>query len=300
MNRIVSLSSRKAYGFSLLLGALAALSFPPLHIIITPFIAFPLWLYLLEVNQEKSWKKHFAMGWWFGLGYFTVGLYWITFALGVDIGLFWWLVPFALFGIPTGLGVYLGCMTVLLKLTRSTGLARCFWFAALWTSAELAWGSGPLALPWNPLGVIWSGFEPILQSVSVIGIYGLTLMTALFVSFPILFRKDFFKAKQIIYVSSLAVIFIGATTWGMERPSNTPVQQKDHQPLVRIVQPYIPQDLNWEPAKAREQFHDLVQLSATKAETQPDIWIWPESALPLLLDEDQARIYPRGKGQDLQ
>jgi phosphate transport system permease protein len=36
----------------------------------------------------------------FGLGFFVAGLYWIAAALFVDIGSFWWALPFAVLGLP--------------------------------------------------------------------------------------------------------------------------------------------------------------------------------------------------------
>jgi apolipoprotein N-acyltransferase len=286
ISKIQTFSPRQQYAFCVLLGVIGALGFPPLNIIIAPFIAFPLWLYVMELNQDASWKRSFALGFWFSIGYFTTGLYWITFALGVDLDIFWWLVPFALFGIPTALGVYVGVMAVFLRLTHSRGLSRCFWFAALWTTVEIAWSSGPLALPWNPLGSIWSGFDPIFQTLSVVGIYGLTLLTSLLVSFPILFRKSQFLLPQKAFVATLLVTFVGASVWGHLRPENTPVQHKENPPIVRLVQPCVPLEMSWKRDKARAQLEDLLMLSNQKGELTPQIIVWPESALPLLLNED--------------
>jgi apolipoprotein N-acyltransferase len=286
LTRLARLSPRQQYGLSVLLGACAALAYAPLHLFFAPFIGFPIWLNLMEANQEQSWKRTFALGWWFALGYFLVGLYWITFALGADLASFWWLIPISLFGFPVALGVYVGVMSVLLQLTNSTGLARCFWFAALWTTAEIAWGTGPLALPWNPIGSIWSGFDPMFQALSVVGIYGLSLLTALAVSFPILLRRGEIKAPQIAFMGCVVLALATTTAWGIVRPTHTPVQTKEHLPIIRIVQPNVPQDMDWQPEKARAQFFDLIQLSTLPAEQRPDIIIWPESALPLLLAED--------------
>lgn len=283
---VPSWSSKLQYLAVFLAGAIAALAYEPINLTIAPFLAFPVWLYILEVNQQKGWRKHFSLGFWFGLGYFTTGLYWIAFSLGVDLDKFWWLVPFGIFGIPTGLSVYLGITTVLLKHTNSTGISRCFWFALLWTASELFWGSGPLALPWNPLGIIWANFDPLIQIVSVIGIYGLTLATALLISIPTLFRKYQFRTPQIAFVSIMGLSFISASSWGLLRPDNIAVKHRSNPSLVRIVQPNVPQELDWQPEKAGKQFYDLIALTATPAEKKPDIIIWPESALPLLLDED--------------
>ena len=85
-------------GLIFILGAIGALAFAPLFI----FPAFLLtmsgmWCILdKEITRKTSFPKIFVLGWWWGLGHFTVGLYWITNALTVDLQTFWWLMPFSL------------------------------------------------------------------------------------------------------------------------------------------------------------------------------------------------------------
>ena len=45
-------------------------------------------------------------GWWFGLGYFVPGLYWIGYAFLVDAPTFAWLMPFAVLGLPAYLALF--------------------------------------------------------------------------------------------------------------------------------------------------------------------------------------------------
>ena len=104
-------------GVSFLLGALGALAFAPLFLFPTLLLSLSGIWFLLEksIEARASFYKIFWLGWWFGLGHFTVGLYWISFALAVDIETFWWLIPFALFGIPSLLAVFTGISFSLLR-----------------------------------------------------------------------------------------------------------------------------------------------------------------------------------------
>ena len=45
-------------------------------------------------------------GFWFGLGYFVPGLYWIGNAFLVDAPTFAWLMPFAVLGLPAYLALF--------------------------------------------------------------------------------------------------------------------------------------------------------------------------------------------------
>jgi len=53
-------------------------------------------------------------------------------------------------------------------------------------------------------------------------------------------------------------------------------------PLARVafVQPDIPQDVKWDPAKAPEIFGALEKTTLTAAATKPDLILWPEAVTP--------------------
>ncbi len=65
-------------------GALAAFSMPPLYVLPTLFIAFPILVWLLDgVEGQLSWRQKlfgpaFRIGWGFGFGYFTFSLHWMS------------------------------------------------------------------------------------------------------------------------------------------------------------------------------------------------------------------------------
>lgn len=77
----LALVERRSFSASLLSGALAALALPPFHII-PGLLGFALWLILLAGARHR--RETFLLGWWFGLGYFVVGLYWIAIAFFTD------------------------------------------------------------------------------------------------------------------------------------------------------------------------------------------------------------------------
>ncbi len=75
------------------LGALATFSAPPAYAIPVLLVAFPGLLWILE--GVRSRRAAFLVGWAFGFGFFVPGLYWIAFALTVDLAAYFWLIPFA-------------------------------------------------------------------------------------------------------------------------------------------------------------------------------------------------------------
>lgn len=79
----------------------------------------------------------FKTGWWFGFGYFLLGLWWIGNALLVDAENFAWAVPLAVVGLPAFLAVFYGIATLLARLLWSGGVLRIVSLAFAFGIAEL-------------------------------------------------------------------------------------------------------------------------------------------------------------------
>ncbi len=100
----------RRYGLAFVLGVVAAAALPPVDLTPVLVVAFPGLLWLDEGSARLG--ASFRLGWVFGFGFFLAGLYWIAAALFVDIGRFWWLVPFAAAGLPAGFAIYIGLALV--------------------------------------------------------------------------------------------------------------------------------------------------------------------------------------------
>ncbi len=63
-------------------------------------------------------------GWFFGFGYFLVGLYWIGHAFLVDAKTFGWLLPIAVTALPAGLAIFTAAGFALARLLWQRGPIR--------------------------------------------------------------------------------------------------------------------------------------------------------------------------------
>ena len=105
--RIAGLSIILAWGWkraaiALVAGALSALAMAPFNAWPVLFLTFPVAIWLIDGAGAGRWRGVPAAamsGFWFGLGYFVVGLYWIGSAFLVDAPTFAWLMPFAVLGL---------------------------------------------------------------------------------------------------------------------------------------------------------------------------------------------------------
>ena len=95
--RIILLWGWRRLAAAFTAGALAVLTQAPYDFFAAGFVSFPVLVWLIDGatgEPPASWLKRltpaFATGWWFGFGYFLVGLWWIGGALLVEADSFAW------------------------------------------------------------------------------------------------------------------------------------------------------------------------------------------------------------------
>lgn len=262
------------------LGAVSALAFPPTSLVFVLWLCFP--FLLRAIDRSANWKGAFACAWWFGLGHFGAGLYWIACSFLVDPWRFGWLIPFAIGGLGAFLSIYLGFAAALARLV-APGWPRLLVFSAAWAAGEYLRGVVLTGFPWNPLGSAWAAIDPVLQIVSVIGTFGLSLLTCFIASAPGLFFRS--RREGISATAAAIVLFAAIAVWGAAR---IPAGPQPVQPGIRLrlVQASIPQTLKWVATMRVDHFRRQAVLTRSPAEIPPTLVIWPETAAPSYLDED--------------
>ncbi|MBK20585.1 MAG: apolipoprotein N-acyltransferase [Rhodospirillaceae bacterium] len=268
-------------GLAVGLGVIAAAALPPIHAVPVLLVSFPCLIWL--INGAPNWKRAFWDGWWFGLGHFTAGLYWIAHSLLVDLR-FAWLIPFAVLCIPAVIGFYIGAVTALARLAPA-GVSRTVVFAALWTCFEWLRGQLFTGFPWNSIGSVWAFSDIAMQLAAYVGILGLGLLTV-FASASlatIAKRKPTVRWRQLIpFIASVVILFgVG----GLRLTVGEPVQFEQNTHL-RIVQPNIPQRLKWLRSRRDEHLQNYLDLSRGSSDRPITLLIWPETAVPFVMTRD--------------
>lgn len=286
-------------GAVFLLGALGALGFAPLYLFPALLLSFSgIWFFLDRALQRNaSLHSLFWLGWCFGLGHFTAGLYWIAHALTVDLATFWWLIPFALLGIPAILSVFTGICFMVIKFWPYKGMSQAFAFAALWVGTEWVRGHLFTGFPWNLLGYGWAFSPEMLQLASLFGVYGLSLLVVLLaVSINYIVGTKLFEKNIVLTIYLITAI---GWVWGKTRLDYAEVVSTS--PLaIRLVQPNIPQALKWNPEQKEIHFQKLLDLTKRPSRFPLKAIIWPETAIPFFLEQDDfhrllvAQVIPKG------
>ncbi|MGE0109009.1 MAG: apolipoprotein N-acyltransferase [Bdellovibrionales bacterium] len=263
-------------------GLLAALAFSPFHFIGGLFVSFPLLFFVTSRAATK--RQAFATGWWFAFAHLIVCLHWIAASLFVDIASFWWLLPFSVCGLPAVLALFYGVASLLAYRWGMKDIDAIFVFSLCWFLADLARAHLFTGLPWDILGYVWSDYLPILQSVSIWGIEGLTGVTVFLSLLPAFF---FYPMRRIaaVRISAVSCLFFAALfVWGSLRVSAADEKMVEGVTL-RLVEPNQDQQTKWDADHRLENLRNLLDASFNDKNEKVTHYIWPETATSYYLAE---------------
>ena len=276
-------------------GALSSLAMAPFNAWPVLFLTFPVMVWLIDGaggGRLHGLPAAAMAGWWFGLGYFVPGLYWIGYAFLVDAPTFAWLMPFAVLGLPAYLALFPAFGFGLARLIWSKDGSRVIALAASLTASEWLRGHVLTGFPWNAFGYALTNPLALAQVASLIGLWGLTFLSvAIFASPAVLIDGNSrgrrpWVAPVVALLVLVAMGIFGAVRLGLQ-PTTTVANVK-----LRIMQPNLQQDVRFNYAAKAEVMRKYLTLSDRASGPQStgvrdaSILIWPESAFPFFLTRE--------------
>src|SRR5262249_38240047 len=142
--------------------------------------------------------------------------------------------------------------------------------------------------PWDLVGHGWSAVLSMLQITSIIGIYGLTLLTLIATCLPAALAGKSKYARAAFAGSLLCLALIAG--WGQGR-----LAQADNNIVpnfrLRLVQPKIDQSKKGLASERENNFRHLLDLPSAPGLKPVTHVIWPETAATYYLTEEPARRY---------
>jgi apolipoprotein N-acyltransferase len=285
----------KRAAIALAAGALSALAMAPFDAWPVLFLTFPVLIWLIDgagAGRYRGIPAAALTGFWFGLGYFVFGLYWIGYAFLVDADTFAWLLPFAVLGLPAYLALFtaIGCAVARLIWTRDA--SRVLALAVGLTLGEWLRGHVLTGFPWNTFGYALSAPLALAQSASLIGLWGMTLLAvAIFASPAVLIDGARRGGRPWLAPAAAIVLLIAMGTFGAIRLARHQTAMVPDLKL-RIMQPNLQQDVKFNYAAKAEVMRKYLTLSDRASGPQStgvrdvNILIWPESAFPFFLTRE--------------
>jgi len=299
---LMDLAGWQRYGLALLLGVSLAGAQAPLSLWPLAFVALT-GLLLLQASAQtlgRGWASFFT-GFAFAYGYFVAGLYWIGIAFFVDAEKYALLLPLPVLGLPLLLALFPAAGLWLAQYAAGRSASLFLLLAPFgWLLGEYLRGHVLTGFPWNQVGAIWGEWPATMQLAAYIGVEGLGLITMLAVS-GLALALTLLSPRLRLVSLGLPLLFALALGAGSLRlpaahvPSVPDVQ-------LRLVQPSVPQTVKWRDDLRQQHLQQHVALSLKPAPIPPTHIIWPETALPYLLDEEPqlrdglARLLPSKTG----
>ena len=192
------------------LGCVSVFSFQPFNLTIVNFFIFPcLFFVLCNVNKRSKNKYRkkphlinlFYVGYFFGIGFFLTGTYWISNSLQFDDS-FKNFIPFTVLLIPLALGLFYGIGSLICGKFLSYDLKSIFLFSATISFVDYLRSKLLTGFPWNLWAYSWSWFNEVILVLNPIGLFAFNLLAiTIFCSTSVFFlvnkpRKDFEQSQQ--------------------------------------------------------------------------------------------------------
>jgi len=297
-----------------LLGAVSVLGFAPFFLFPLPILALAALIARWQVATPRAaaW-----LGFAFGLGFFLAGVSWIYVSLHDFGGMpllvagFFTLLFCAWLALFPALAGYLFARLQTHQLWVNVLLVAASWTLGEWIRGWLFTG-----FPWLALGYSQAPISPLAGYAPVLGVYGVSFLSALIAALlglswnkwraggqnqaqsqaqnqaqhqARLQAQHQAQKRQIFLVGTALTALLGAG-FGLTKVDWT---HAIGQPItVSLLQGNIKQEMKWNPDRMRESLDTYMRL-AKKAPAQ--LIVLPETALPIMLDH-----LPAGYKADMQ
>ncbi|MGO4916666.1 apolipoprotein N-acyltransferase [Pseudogemmobacter sp. W21_MBD1_M6] len=269
---IAARSRWQVLGLAVASGGVAAAGQVPVSLPWLALFAFA-GLFALMLRADNP-RQAAVTGWLGGTGYFAVSLHWIVEPFLVDIARHGWMAPFALVLLSIGLALFWGLAFGLSHWLGRGVVSRAAAVVVLLTAAEVLRSYAFTGFPWALIGYIWTQ-SPQAQLGAVIGPHGITFMTLLAVACSTVLLR-----RGPVWALAPVPVLVAFGLWGasLVSPAIAPGA-----PVIRMVQPNVPQRDKWNRDLAPEFFRRQLDLTSAVDGPRPDLVVWPETAIPYWL-----------------
>ena len=278
----------------LLLG-LAYPGFSALEPVAGPLFAVPgAALLFLALCRSVGGKGAFLVGWTGGGVHFAVALHWIVYPFLVKAESHLWALPFAVALVPAGFGLFWAlAFLAARRIVPGEGFALAVAFAAAMAAVEWLRGNILTGFPWAMPGHVWIGTEARILYPA----FGANVATFLTFLAPALAVGGLPSARRtprlsVRLISGIVLSALVAVTsfWAARSLTGSGPPMSDGAaggPVLQLVQPGIPQREKWSRSFRSRNYRRLLALSEPVEGQEADLVIWPESAIPMILDRQR-------------
>ena len=277
-------------------GAVGALALPPFDFAPAMIVPMSVAVWLIDGAAEASpsgatgWatlKSAFAIGWWWGFGYFLAGLWWLGAAFLVDADQFLWALPLGVVGLPLALALFPALGFTLARAIWPGGALRPLALGVGLSISEFLRANILSGFAWNEYGMALGAHLWPAQAAAWVGLHGLTFLTIVLCATPATLR-----GRPILLAALAGALLLGLGVARLAEPAPAGVKGGK----LRLIQPNVAQGADFSAANGGEILGLYLKLSdrATSPERSgiADVThlFWPESAFPFILTRDRGAM----------
>ncbi|MDR2709380.1 MAG: apolipoprotein N-acyltransferase [Elusimicrobiota bacterium] len=272
----------KSILLSILSGLFLASIFPKVDLFFLAWFAF---IPLLFAIKKTNAKCAFWLGVLTGFCFYALTIYWLFAMLKFNTGsalqagiscLILWFY----------LALYFGVWAYLIKKTKKLFACKilfALWASCLWVGLEYLRTYFLTGFSWELLGYSQHKVLPIIQIAEFFGVYGVSFII-IFINFLIYFWiQNFKQIKFLLGAIAILIVVFGFGFIRLEKFKNF----GDYVFDAVIVQPSVDQYKKWDKKYRNEILQELKFYAAEIADTEKELVIWPETAIPIVLYKDR-------------
>jgi apolipoprotein N-acyltransferase len=276
------------------MGVLGSAGFAQHNITLAFLLSFAYLFAEIICCKDEGWNSSWA-AFWFSLFFYASNLYWLAFPLTIDFKTHGALIPVALMLIPSFLSLQIVIATLVTQKFFSTVYQRMLFFPAAVSTMMYIFGHFPINFPWILPGYAWCCHEVFLQTLSIYGIYGLSIVTMLMATLLgasyVFYHSRKIKNAIITLLVSL-LLLLKMIGYGF-------VHLHDHKTIytglkARIVQCNLSQEeKNDESLDQKNLLQYLYRSNISNTIEKSgkiDFTVWPEASIPHLYRDDMAGL----------
>jgi apolipoprotein N-acyltransferase len=277
---------------ALISGILLILSFPLFNFYpLAWFALVPLFIAIHDRNSRSS----FYLGLLAGFIYFLGSIYWVYHSMYFYGGVPLIFSILFLILLSLYLALYVGIFSMLFNfLSKHSAIPALIIAPALWVTLEYLRTYALTGFPWSILGYSQYKFLTMIQVADITGVYGISFLVAALngaiydvaVSWP---RKSddmssFARWTRALSIVIFILVIIVSFLYGIGKLKE---DEKGGRIKVSVLQGNIEQDKKWDSRFQREVIDTYKKLTIKALLSDPDIIVWPESALPFVFGYDK-------------
>ena len=265
---------RKSIFLSFLSGIFLILSFPNFNLWFLAWFGFVPVFFALN---NKSRKEAFLL-------FFITGIIFWS-------GVIYWLVHVTLPGmivLVLYLALYFGIFGLILASTKyQVPSTKYFFIPSLWVILEYIRSHLFTGFPWVLLGYSQYLNLPIIQIADIAGAWGVSFLVmmvnvTLYSAVSCQLSAVSKIKKCLVPILCLLVVII----YGYYKLSSTRYPLPGTSLKISVIQGNIPQELKWDSSSKEYILEKYFHISSQAAKDKPDLIIWPEAAMPVVVEEE--------------